>query len=248
MEFSKLFKYGFVLSQLVLAVYFSLSAMESWSASPIVTSVSMSFIENIPFPAVTICSPNERWNDMARALHQFGKTDNKEALNTLFDDWEARRTIGKLLFWQKRIQRESGTNYPKEPMFLIYNRLQQGENPDATRIAFMIHFLIFANSTKAIDVAEDLMAFRLTIDDFGSIFSAACQQNYVPFCPEWKNVTFPEKPWGFNQSICNVGNLTKWCQACFANMYLDHCLNEHQSDILFAFLDAFFADVRVTKY
>ena len=57
----KLIRRLFILSQLCLALYFCNEALQSWNDSPIVTSVSLRDIKQIPFPSVTICAPNKSW-------------------------------------------------------------------------------------------------------------------------------------------------------------------------------------------
>ena len=62
----------FLISQFVIAIYFISDAIQSWNHSPIVTSVSFGDISEIPFPAISICHPNNwKWPGLVKAMTYF---------------------------------------------------------------------------------------------------------------------------------------------------------------------------------
>ncbi len=109
------FKAFFWCLQLSFAIYFTCQAIFSWNASPVVTSgkqaisgsnlilkmssvtVSRTSIDNVPFPAVTVCSKTRgKWAAMSDAILHLdprgwklsSALDNSDVLN-LITFWEA---------------------------------------------------------------------------------------------------------------------------------------------------------------
>ena len=70
----KVFRRLFILSQLALAMYYSNNSITSWNDSPIVTSVKMTSIQNIQFPAVTFCYDINEWK-WPGIVHAMSKLD-----------------------------------------------------------------------------------------------------------------------------------------------------------------------------
>jgi hypothetical protein len=70
-----LVKVLFLISQFLLALHFTLESFDSWNSSPVVTSVSTKPIEEVPFPAVTICPPNNgKWMALAKVIENLSTT------------------------------------------------------------------------------------------------------------------------------------------------------------------------------
>ena len=57
----KIIRRIFILSQLFLALHYSYQSFISWNDHPIVTSVSLRSIKEVPFPAVSICHDVNSW-------------------------------------------------------------------------------------------------------------------------------------------------------------------------------------------
>ena len=82
----KIFRRIFIFSQLALAMYYSNNAITSWNDSPIVTSVKMTSIQNVQFPAVTICYDTNEWK-WPGIVHAMSKLDkNAAAVDFYLDD------------------------------------------------------------------------------------------------------------------------------------------------------------------
>ena len=82
----KIFRRIFIFSQLALAMYYSKNAITSWNDSPIVTSVKMTSIQNVQFPAVTICYDTNEWK-WPGIVHAMSKLDkNDAAVDFYLDD------------------------------------------------------------------------------------------------------------------------------------------------------------------
>ena len=102
----------FILSQLALAMYYSNNAITSWNDSPIVTSVKMTSIRNVQFPAVTVCYDINEWK-WPGIVHAMSKQDTANFAETYYSQDNAfinRVQASDLKFRKSQLYKKAITN------------------------------------------------------------------------------------------------------------------------------------------
>ena len=108
----KVFRRIFILSQLALAIYYSNNAITSWNDSPVVTSVKLTGIENIQFPAVTICYDiNEwKWPGIVQAMSVFDKDDLYSTNQNFRSKFYNKLRASDIMFKKSQEYKKAATN------------------------------------------------------------------------------------------------------------------------------------------
>jgi hypothetical protein len=151
----------FLLSQLALAVYFTLESVDSWNSSPVVTSVTTKPISDVPFPAITICPPtNGKWMALAKAVEALSsKKQIYDFVKSMSKDFKL--IVGKAFLSKGRIwvKYEAKGGTPGRHLgvtdmlyfkYGIHDVIWILLNEPNLEMALMVHYALFANGEPSL--------------------------------------------------------------------------------------------------
>ena len=193
----KIIRRIFILSQLFLALHYSYQSFISWNDHPIVTSVSLRSIKEVPFPAVSICHDvnSWKWPGIVNAMD----VQDYEVKNYYFNDFH----------WMHQL---SNGLKPIDLVFKKTQRFKAANNgtsitlakallPDALHeIAELLHFVTFVTGSSYRlhgffnTLVDDYLTWQiqgLNLDEKASeLQSQVCQGktkyiNATEYCIEW---------------------------------------------------------------
>ena len=180
----------FILSQLVLATYYSNNAINSWNDSPIVTSVKMTSIQNVQFPAVSVCYDINEWK-WPGIVHAMSKQDTANFVETYYSQDNAfinRVQASDLKFRKSQLYKKAITN--TTTIGFIKEILPEDLQP----VGLFLHLISY------FEPAYKLLSF----------IKKVAKQSYLLKIQNGK-MDLSERSSSLFEIICNSGKVTKYC-------------------------------------